>query len=294
MPIVKADNELRVYQCSMWDDFVSRVKQARVQNNGKGGFSRPTHVFFRGHSDPTWLLSASAERNLTLTQMEKQETDVVHPHLRMENGVDWYISECNELLARFSQTAHGLSELPENHPDSWITGRHYGLLSPYLDWTSSPFVAAFFALQKLYEKLQCFRSSYTPGCPPCTIWAICLWKEAAEKDIFEYWEPRTVHGSRARAQRGAFTKLLSENYIDILSYFKSRGIAHYLERYDLCLNDGERALMDLELMNINYSSLFPDIMGAAQDANLERRFLGLRELSETAHNSETNSGAVGF
>ena len=72
MPIVKPDNKLRVYQCSKWDEFVSQVKQERVETDGSGGFSRPSYVFFRGHSDTNWLLSASAERHLTLKQMERQ------------------------------------------------------------------------------------------------------------------------------------------------------------------------------------------------------------------------------
>ena len=38
-------------------------------------------------------------------------------------------------------------------------------------------------------------------------------------------------------------------------------------------------------MNINYSSLFPDIIGAALDANLEPKYLGIGEAIKTAQTS---------
>jgi len=45
-------------------------------------------------------------------------------------------------------------------------------------------------------------------------------------------------------------------------------MAYCLERYDINLQGAMDALKDLERMNINYLTLFPDLQGAALDANM--------------------------
>ena len=93
-----------------------------------------------------------------------------------------------------------------------------------------------------------------------------LWDDITEDGVFEIAKETTIHGTRPRSQQAAFTRLNSKDHLDLESYLKSRGLAYYLERYDIDLADAFGALKELELMNIYYLSLFPHLEGAALDA----------------------------
>lgn len=55
--------------------------------------------------------------------------------------------------------------------------------------------------------------------------------------------------------------------MDLEAYLKAKGLAHCLTRYDLNLRSAIAALKDLKRMNITFLSLFPDVQGAALQAN---------------------------
>lgn len=51
------------------------------------------------------------------------------------------------------------------------------------------------------------------------------------------------------------------------SYLESIGKAHILELYEISGNVAVHAIRDLALMNITAATLFPDLTGAALEAN---------------------------
>ena len=57
-------------------------------------------------------------------------------------------------------------------------------------------------------------------------------------------------------------------HVDLESYLHSRGLVTYLERYEIPGQEMGKALSDLELMGITYARLFPDLEGAAAQANI--------------------------
>lgn len=156
MPFECEENEVRTHACDGWEKFINEVKKERVIPLEGGGFRGSSNVLFRGHSDPTWKLSSTLERNLVIRGAHRQNSDEVL-HLRMMNGVN-----CELIYRRFSENATDLPDLHMCHSDvdRWVIGRHYGLLSPYLDWTRSPFVAAFFAYEKSFKAYEGLRTSY--------------------------------------------------------------------------------------------------------------------------------------
>lgn len=114
------------------------------------------------------------------------------------------------------------------------------------------------------------------------MWGLRFWSDISEAGIFEIWQPTTIHATRPHAQKGAFTRLRSKEHADLEPYLKSRSLGYYLERYDIDLRDATGALHDLELMNIGYSSLFPDIAGAAYDANSQTHWIKSMHMLRTA------------
>jgi len=160
----------------------------------------------------------------------------------------------------------------------WTIGRHYNLLSPYLDWTRSPYIAAFFAFENIYNGFKYLQRSYStiPEIKLVHVWGYRIWDILPEeKDSnLEIIPTKNFHTSRARSQQGWFTKLLTAKYTDIESYLLSIGKAYYLERYEINTEAAMDALNDLTLMNINYLSLFPDSFGAALHSNINTSQFG--------------------
>ena len=66
-----------------------------------------------------------------------------------------------------------------------------------------------------------------------------------------------------------FTRLTHDVHVDLEAYLKARGICKkYLECFVISGQEMGRALYDLELMNITLASVFPDLGGAAVQANM--------------------------
>ena len=105
-------------------------------------------------------------------------------HTVSRSGISIVEKRCNRLVARFRQDAHNyLTHVPAL-PDiaSWYAlMQHFGAPTPLLDWTESPYVAGYFALEeKASFRRKRERESYS------AVWAIeAAWVEAKEKELFK-------------------------------------------------------------------------------------------------------------
>lgn len=265
-------NKVRFVKCDTWDDYIREIREERYLAISETEVVSGHGPIFRGHASPEWRLSSRLERALIpQSEIRDENGEVENTNFRKMNGLQWYDNLCQELLTKFVENAAGLKDFPRNLPisETWALGRHYGLLTPYLDWTESPYIAAFFAFSELYKKLEFNSSIYTSFDDGFVrIWALRLWGELEKKDEFSVIYVPRYFGSRIWAQSGLFTNLRSQEFVDLESYLLSQELGHYLECYELPYSSAHTALRDLEQMNLTFSSLFPDLTGAAQQANI--------------------------
>lgn len=256
-------NEIRIYHCSTWDEFILKVRKERMVGDR----------LFRGHRDLSWALSSRWERFLNRMKNGDRNRNVkkLFAEGAFEGGRDSY-------LQRFKDLAVGLPGvqtygLTDN--DWWALGRHHGLITPLLDWTRSPYVAAFFAFFDLADhKAPGFKSGMHSRSPlASTSDIVAVWQLVEQDGMtvdneFEVVTSRVDFAQRQKSQQGLFTLLSHDVHTDVEAYLTSRGLGHLLSRYEISGRDINKALSDLNLMNINPSTLFPDLDGAASMANL--------------------------
>ena len=254
-----------------WEHFMDIV---RADQAGRLAGGR----IYRGQSDADWPLSSSFERWLSRYRHEGSN----RPVSEFVRGVP--IAE-RGYLERFRSAATGLPGLNTdqfNDDEWWALGRHSGLVTRLLDWTYSPYVAAFFAFSDWTERKV---PGFTQGVlnydsvgngDRVVVWALAPFNDVFIEGEFNLVSPRKDLFHRQKAQNGLFTRLNHDTYLDVETYLASRGLDHYLERIELDAMEFGKALNDLWLMNISHATLFPDVLGAALSANIAMNLASVR------------------
>jgi hypothetical protein len=109
-----------------------------------------TTTIWRGQTAAKWKLETSLDR-LFRERAMTLDLNSLDRHLR------------NFQYAARGRRAENPRTLSEN--EWWALGQHHGLASPLLDWTTSPYVALFFA----FEDRECDGNDYR------AVWALNRW-----------------------------------------------------------------------------------------------------------------------
>lgn len=148
--------------------------------------------------------------------------------------------------------------------------QHYGFPTPLLDWTMSPYVAAYFAFADVIENktpppyVRIFRlasSFVSEGLQQPVMNTI-----DAGMSVVAY-RPVSKGNDRLLNQQGLFT---FSNVVDIEAYFRARererqlNSGALLEVVDVAANQAKRALADLRNMGTTAATLFPGLDGVAR------------------------------
>jgi len=171
-------------------------------------------------------------------------------------------------LELFKRAASGLRGLTPAHLDLdqwWALGRRYGLVTPLLGWTESPYIAAFFALTELHTEMQSEGCGLRLQGREISLFRL-LHNEHLEVKGLRVLRPIDELG-RMQGQRGLFTWLDSEHYFELQGFLDDTDNGNLLTQIvisDQALLDG---LRDLRAHGIDYRLLFPDLDGAARHAN---------------------------
>ena len=208
-------------------------------------FDRRPQFVFRGQSNgETWSLQPTFQR--------------------LSHGSNWSGDDLRIHLQVFRHAARGRRgpnprELQED--EWWTLGQHYGLATPFLDWTRSYWVALYFAFCDS-QAMCSTRAVYAAD-----LSAICD-KSASLHNEVQMVDPESQDNPRLTSQSGVLLKLSIARSLEewVQEHFRG-GDRVVLTKIMIPNEDIEYCLRDPNRMNINHLSLFPDLTGAAAYAN---------------------------
>jgi hypothetical protein len=222
---------LETIACPTWGAF----KEHMLRYAALTGSVRAAYIF-RGHRDSEWKLESTLDR-----------------HFRQLNVFE-RAEKLKRLLDEFGKELYGIDgrDVIEADDRLELIGRHHGLPTTVLDWSKSPYVAAYFA----FEREQPASSGLVS--------VLCfdrrqLSASAAAGDVLI--DDMSLLGDNVRAiqQRGVFLRLpvgiTGENALSI-----------GLWKYTIPHAERTIALSDLDAMLITAKALFRDRDAAARTA----------------------------
>jgi hypothetical protein len=237
------------HDCGSWSDFKVWAGEMRKNQNGE---------WFRGHGSNDFPLITTLHRL---------------GRFRLERYVAFELPKFN---AQVEATLNRRFDLNDGNDYSTVLGlaRHHGMPTPLIDWTESPYIAAFFAFSEAIEnrdsrspnsKVRIFALSreFVTSLAPPTI--IVPWRKPYVNTI----TVGPLHNPRLNAQQGGF---LVTNVGSVEAYIggmEARAGKQHLYAADIPASLAPEALKDLAFMGLTAATLFPGLDGVGRMTKLE-------------------------
>lgn len=228
------DDGIVTYTLSYWKYFHDFIQEIIKDNK---------NYVFRGQRNESWKLEPTLNRQL-IGLSESKFDKKVKDHL-------------NNFKYSIRGRAEFLKEIISDENELWALGQHNFLVTPLLDFTYSPYVAAYFSFYEESDESE-FRTIYA------------LSQNHTQKDVqdeVELYKPLSGHNPRLLNQSGLFVKFKTKDYLEeiIKNYIITKATKRTIKLYKIRVPNSERieCLKSLNRMNINHNSLFPDIFGAS-------------------------------
>ena len=228
-----------------WKYFHDYVRQQMLDYN---------HYVWRGDRCDNRGLIPSFDRN-------HKGCSQAHIEERMKNHLEAF-----KLATRGRRGVSPPKLATEN--DWWALGQHNSLNTPLLDWTRSPFVALFFAFEKVKAPQTSCRAVYAINPGACESKSAEIKKAHAgttRPDVVEFFTPLQDENARLVNQNSLFSRCTAGKPLDAWVAEKYAGDTKngFMLKILIPNNDREECLRTLNKMNINHLTLFPDLYGAS-------------------------------
>jgi FRG domain len=251
--------------CTLPQSMADKPSELVAQNKEWGAYKEYVaslegkRYLFRGQNRP-WRLRTSFHRanRADLTRFLNEDIQMLHKHLS-------------------ARTKHVFNlEIPNENGAFFNLVQHHGYPTPLLDWTYSPYVAAFFAYRGI-------SNDKAAEAVPADMVRIHVFDQAQWKADWSQLHMLATAGPHLSI--GEFLAIENERMIpqqaastvtnvdDIESYIKSKESngKKYLWAIDLPIRDRKQVVRELGYMGITAGSLFPGLDGACEELR-ERNF----------------------
>lgn len=247
--------QIPVTRIEQWDKFYELVNSQFFNRTD-------AKLIFRGQRNWKWDLSPTLARSPYSNNGRVKKQDADEMHSLFSKAVRGRLTDSNLVNE-------------EHYDELWAVGQHYGLKTPLLDWTKSPYVALFFAFYK-----QNFNEEAVN--PYSAIYVLDESFTSDKCSDIQVFEPTRDDNGRLVNQAGLFTICYDDTLEGKLRISLKSIEADLTENEDIPPNtlakyickvliknrSQTECIKHLRKMNIHPASLFPDLIGASEYCNI--------------------------
>lgn len=239
----KRNPDRRIYTWNIFKKYISTIDTERGNN------------IYRGQRDLEWNLCASFYRNgrNDLLRYSRSDVPMLAHHINAVSSYKYDLNKMDEFGALIN------------------LGQHHGYPTPLLDWTESPYVAAFFAYESIPKHVK-------KGKVRIYIFNQSEWRKRTYQSI-SIIDPRptvtvsvlpAINNNRAIPQQSVYTFSNMEDTERFIRYYEHVLNFRFLTVIDLPVGIRNEVLEDLRYMGITAGSLFPGFDGVCK--SLKERY----------------------
>ena len=265
---------IRTVTLSSWQEFHQKAGSLKSTRRG---------YVWRGQKSD-WPLKSSFDRYIQYKDQDDRAKKLKHQ-------LDTFKEMMNKTYPNV------LRRDDDDNDSTWALGRHYGLWTHLLDWTLSPYIAAYFAFKKEFDQDaqdDCYRYVYALN--KSIERHLSKLKKgsrvlSSERSVF-FIVQLPYPNPRFTVQKGIFTKAFQGDGIEkfIQSFSNKKPTEELIVKFRIPTKDREECLHQLHLMNIDHTSLLLDFHDVVNCCNA----VSAQQLDEAGYLSRRFPKAQGY